>query len=300
MKMKKIIPARRIENITYAVRDVIVLADQVARQGREMTYLNIGDPNKFDFETSPEIIEAVYRAMRDNQNGYAPSSGIEEAREAISRSARSKGISGIRDVFVTTGASEAIDICLTALLNQGENVLIPCPGYPLYSAIINKLSAEPRPYYLDEENGWQPDINDIAAKIDEKTRAIVIINPNNPTGSIYREDVLRRIVELAVEHGLVIFSDEIYDKLILDGKEHIATASLDPAAVITRGGLSKNYLGPGFRSGWGIISGREEELREYIEAAKKLIRARHGANQPGQRAVRPASEREWGVVEPST
>ena len=291
MKMKKIIPARRTENITYAVRDVIVLADQVARQGREMTYLNIGDPNKFGFETPPEIIEAVYRAMRDNLNGYAPSSGIEEAREAISRSARSKGISGIRDIFVTTGASEAIDICLTALLNQGENVLIPCPGYPLYSASINKLSGEPRPYYLDEENDWQPDINDIAAKIDEQTRAIVIINPNNPNGSIYREDVLRRIVELALEHDLVIFSDEIYDSLILEGGEHIATASLsEEAPVITLNGLSKNYLAPGFRIGWGIVSGRQDALQDYLEAINKLLRARLSANHPIQWAIKVALE----------
>ncbi|MDP8214789.1 MAG: aminotransferase class I/II-fold pyridoxal phosphate-dependent enzyme [Candidatus Euphemobacter frigidus] len=293
MKMKKITPARRTENITYAVRDVIVLADQVARQGKEMTYLNIGDPNIFDFETSPEIIEVVYRAMKDNHNGYAPSSGIEEARQAITRSSLSKGISGIRDVFVTTGASEAIDICLTALLNQGENVLIPSPGYPLYNAIVYKLNGEPRPYCLDEENGWQPDINDIAARIDEKTRAIVIINPNNPTGCIYREDTLRRIIDLALEHNLVIFSDEIYDNLTLEGEEHIATASLsEEAPVITLNGLSKNYLAPGFRIGWGIVSGRPAALLDYLEAINKLLRARLSANHPIQWAIKAALEGE--------
>ncbi|HDL63977.1 MAG TPA: aminotransferase class I/II-fold pyridoxal phosphate-dependent enzyme, partial [Proteobacteria bacterium] len=181
--MKKIIPSRRTEKITYAVRDIVLLADEAARQGREMLYLNIGDPNKFDFHTAPHILERVFQAMRDNYNGYAPSSGIEEARRAITDSARSKGIDRIRDVFVTTGASEAIDICLTALINPGENVLVPCPGYPLYSAIINKLAAEPRPYYLNEDENWQPDLEDIASRIDEKTRAIVVINPNNPTGA---------------------------------------------------------------------------------------------------------------------
>ncbi len=290
----RITPARRTRGITYAVRDVVVLADQVARSGQEMLYLNIGDPNKYDFQTPPHIVEAVSRAMRNNLNGYSPSSGIEEARQAIRDEAGRKGITHILDVFVTTGASEAIDICLTALVNEGENVLLPSPGYPIYNAILHKLNAEPRSYYLDEENGWQPDLANIAARIDNKTRAIVIINPNNPTGALYPEKILRGIIELAREHNLVIFSDEIYDKLILDGKEHIATASLDPAAVITLGGLSKNYLVPGFRIGWGIISGREEELREYIEAANKLIRARLCANHPGQWAIRPALEGDQG------
>ncbi len=291
MKNRAIKPARRTEKITYAVRDVILLAEEAARQGREMTYLNIGDPNKFDFRTSPEIIDAVHRAMLDNRNSYAPSSGIEEAREAIRESARSKGITSIRDVFVTTGASEAIDICLTALLNQGDNVLIPAPGYPLYSAIINKLEAEPRFYYLDEADGWQPDLEDIASRIDGKTRGIVVINPNNPTGAVYPEEALRGIIALAREHNLVIFSDEIYDSLILDGGEHIATASLDPgAAVITLNGLSKNYLAPGFRIGWGIASGPEELTADYLEAVNKLLRARLSASHPVQWAIKPALE----------
>ena len=291
--MKKIIPSHRTEKITYAVRDIVLLADEAARQGREMLYLNIGDPNKFDFQTAPHIVEAVSRAMRDNYNGYAPSSGIEEGRQAIINCARSKGIDRIRDVFVTTGASEAIDICLTALVNPGENVLIPSPGYPLYSAIINKLSGEPRPYYLNEDDNWQPDIEDIASRIDEKTRAIVIINPNNPTGAVYREEVLRGIIALALEHNLVIFSDEIYDSLILDDISHISTASLNgDLPVITFNGLSKNYLAPGFRIGWGIVSGPEDELRDYVEAINKLLRARLCANHPIQWAIKVALEGE--------
>jgi len=291
--MKKIIPSHRTEKITYAVRDIVLLADEVARQGKEMLYLNIGDPNKFDFQTAPHIVEAVSRAMRDNYNGYAPSSGIEEGRQAIINCARSKGIDRIRDVFVTTGASEAIDICLTALVNPGENVLIPSPGYPLYSAIINKLSGEPRPYYLNEDDNWQPDIEDIASRIDEKTRAIVIINPNNPTGAVYREEVLRGIIDLALEHNLVIFSDEIYDSLILDEIPHVSTASLNgDVPVITFNGLSKNYLAPGFRIGWGIVSGPEDELRDYVEAINKLLRARLCANHPIQWAIKVALEGE--------
>ncbi|MDZ7385166.1 MAG: aminotransferase class I/II-fold pyridoxal phosphate-dependent enzyme, partial [candidate division KSB1 bacterium] len=200
-----IVPARRTEKITYAVRDIVVLAERVAKQGKKMLYLNIGDPNAFDFQTPRHIIEATYQAMLRNMNGYSPSSGIEEAREAIRGAARAKGITNILDVFITTGASEAIDVCLTALANEGENVLIPSPGYPLYSAILHKLGVEPNEYYLDEASGWQPDVEDIARKIDRRTRGIVLINPNNPTGALYRQEVLERIVELALEHRLVIF-----------------------------------------------------------------------------------------------
>jgi alanine-synthesizing transaminase len=290
---KRITPSRRTEKITYAVRDVVLLAEEAARRGKEMLYLNIGDPNLFDFQTAPEIINSVHRAMLANRNGYAPSSGIEEAREAIREDCRRKGISAIRDVFITTGASEAIDICLTALVDRGENVLIPAPGYPLYSAIIHKLEAEPRFYYLDEADAWQPDLEDIASRIDEKTRAIVIINPNNPTGAIYSGEVLRGIIALAREHNLVIFSDEIYDSLILEGGEHIPTASLDPeAAVITLNGLSKNYLAPGFRIGWGVVSGPEDQLKDYLEAVNKLLRARLSASHPVQWAIKPALEGE--------
>lgn len=293
MKNNKIKPSHRTEKITYAVRDVVMVADQAARQGKEMTWLNIGDPNIFDFETSPEIIETVHRAMLDNYNGYAPSSGIEEARRAVGEDAAKKGIKSIRDVFITTGASEAIDICMTALLNRGDNVLVPAPGYPLYNAIINKLNAEPKPYYLDEENGWQPDIEDIASRIDEKTRAIVVINPNNPTGSIYSREVLASIIDLAREHNLVIFSDEIYDNLTLNGKKIVSLAALsEEAAVITLGGLSKNYLAPGFRIGWGVISGRKEVLDDYLKAVNKLLRARLSASHPVQWAIKTALQGE--------
>ncbi len=290
---KKITPARRTEKITYAVRDVVLLAEEAARQGKEMIYLNIGDPNIFDFQTDPEIINSVHRAMLSNRNGYAPSSGIEEAREAIRQDSQRQGIGSIRDVFITTGASEAVDICLTALLNPGDNILLPAPGYPLYGAITHKLEAEPRSYFLDEENGWQPDLDDIASRIDARTRAIVIINPNNPTGAVYREGTLRGIIALAREHNLVILSDEIYDSLTLDGRKHISTAALDPqAAVITLNGLSKNYLAPGFRIGWGIVSGPEEVLSDYLLAVNKLLRARLSASHPVQWAIKPALEGE--------
>ncbi|MDP3150885.1 MAG: aminotransferase class I/II-fold pyridoxal phosphate-dependent enzyme [Ignavibacteria bacterium] len=289
----KIIPAKRTENITYAVRDIVVLANEVAKTGKEMLYLNIGDPNLFDFEPPKHLVEATYQAMLRNKNGYSPSSGIKEAVEAIRKEGNKKGIDNILDIFVTTGASEAIDICLTALVNEGENVLTPTPGYPLYTAIQSKLQAYENPYYLDEENNWQPDINDIKKKINDKTKAIVLINPNNPTGSLYSTEILEEIVKLALEHNLVIFADEIYDKLLFDGKKHVSIGSLNKeVSCITFGGLSKNYMVPGFRIGWGIISGKDENLREYIEAINKILRARLSANHPEQYGLVAALEQD--------
>jgi len=197
----------------------------------------------------------------------------------------------VLDIFVTTGASEAIEICLSALVNEGENVLTPTPGYPLYSAISSKLRAMENPYYLDEDNNWQPNIEDIKSKINDKTRAIVLINPNNPTGSLYSIEILNEIADLANEHNLVIFADEIYDKLLFDGKKHISIASLNKdVSCITFGGLSKNYFVPGFRIGWGIVSGQEQNLRLYIEAINKILRARLSANHPEQYGIKPALE----------
>ncbi len=282
-------PAVRTENITYAVRDIIVIADQVAKTGKEMLYLNIGDPNQFDWQTPKHLIEATYQAMLKNLNGYSPSSGIKPAVEAIAHEAEKKLIKNVQDIFVTTGASEAIEICLTALVNDGENILTPTPGYPLYTAIQSKLQTMENPYYLDESNGWQPDINDIRKKINSKTRGIILINPNNPTGSNNSPETLKQIVELAREHNLVIFADEIYDKLLMDGKIHTSIASLDSEIpMVTFGGLSKNYLVPGFRIGWGIVSGNKEALKDYIEAINKILRARLCANHPAQWGIAPS------------
>jgi len=229
--------------------------------------------------------------MLRNKNGYAPSSGIKDAVEAIRAEADRKGIKNVRDVFVTHGASEAIEICLTALVNDGENVLTPTPGYPLYTAIASKLSAYENPYYLDEENGWQPDIEDIKKKINGKTKAIVLINPNNPTGSLYTKEVLLQIIDLAIEHNLVIFADEIYDKLLFDGKKHISIAALNSEVpCITFGGLSKNYMVPGFRIGWGVVSGNEAVLKDYMAALNRILRSRLSANHPEQYGIKEALE----------
>lgn len=282
-------PAVRTEKITYAVRDIIVLANEVAKTGKEMLYLNIGDPNLYDFEPPRHMVDATYNAMLKNKNGYSPSSGIKEAVEAIEKEAERKGIKNIHDVFVTTGASEAIELAVTALVNQGENILTPTPGYPLYTAISSKLMAYENPYYLNEANGWQPDIEDIKSKINDKTKGIIIINPNNPTGSNSNYDTLKELVDLAVEKNLVIFADEIYDKLLFDGQKHVSIASINQdAPVITFGGLSKNYMVPGFRIGWGVVSGQKEMLKDYIEAINKMLRARLSANHPEQYGIKPA------------
>ncbi|MBT8485110.1 MAG: aminotransferase class I/II-fold pyridoxal phosphate-dependent enzyme [Phycisphaerales bacterium] len=290
-RSRSIVPAQRTREIKYAVRDVVVLAEEAARAGKEMLYLNIGDPNLFDFAPPAHLVQATVDAMRANRNGYAPSSGLDEARQAIEREADRLGIRSICHTYVTTGASEAIDLALTALADAGDNVLTPSPGYPLYTAVLAKLGVENRPYYLDEDNGWQPDIADIAAKIDDRTRAIVLINPNNPTGTACVESTLDDLITLALDRNLVLFSDEIYDKLLFDGRRHTATAARSAEAkIITFNGLSKSYVVPGFRIGWGVISGPPSELEAYVEAIQKMERARLSANHPEQYAIRPALE----------
>lgn len=291
MALREIVPAKRTDNITYAVRDIVVIANEVAKTGKEMLYLNIGDPNVFDFAPPAHIVEATHQAMLKNFNGYSPSSGIKDAVKAIEGEANKKGIDNILDVFVTTGASEAIEIALTSLADDGDNILTPTPGYPLYTAIASKLASIENPYYLNEQNGWLPDIEDIKSKINSRTKGIILINPNNPTGSLYTVEILQQIVDLALEHNLVIFADEIYDKLLYDGKKHVSIASLNKdVSCITFGGLSKNYMVPGFRIGWGVVSGRLPVMKNYIEAMNKILRARLCANHPEQYAIKPALE----------
>ena len=279
-------PARRTSNIRYAVRDIVALAEQAKAAGRDLLSLNVGDPNIFDFAPPPEIIDATLEAMRANHNGYAPSSGIPEAIDAINREAARKGITSICHTYVTSGASEAIDLALSALADPGDNVLVPSPGYPFYTAALARLNVGARNYALDESRDWGPDVEMMRSMVDEHTRAIVLINPNNPTGSMCATETLKAVLELAREHNLVVFSDEIYDKLVFDGREHVSTASLDPAAkVITFNGLSKAYVVPGFRIGWGVISGPADELEDYCEAIRKMERARLSANHPEQHAI---------------
>lgn len=299
MAIKQIVPARRTEAIRYAVRDVVSLAERAAAGGKKMSYLNIGDPNLFDFQTPAHIVEAVHQAMLRNKNGYAPSSGIKSAVASINREFDAKGITDIRHTYVTTGASEAIDLALTALVNEGENVLTPAPVYPLYTAVLAKLSVENNPYYLDEENNWEPDIEDIRAKVNARTRAIILLNPNNPTGTVYSVDTVRRVLDLAAEHNLVVLSDEIYEKLILDDVGYTSTAKLaGEVPVVTFSGMSKAYLAPGFRIGWGIVTGSSAVVDDYCEAIRKLERARLSANHPEQYAIPAALDGDHSFLEP--
>jgi len=290
-QIREVTAASRLDNVRYAIRDLAVLADEVARQGHEILSLNVGDPNIFGFQPPAHMIEAVYQAMRDNRNGYAPSPGISQALEALRGEAARKNISSVQDVFVTAGASEAVDICLTALINPGENVLTPRPDYPLYSAVLCKLGIEINAYELNEEDGWQPDLIDLQSKINSQTRAIVLINPNNPTGAVCSRRMLEQMAALARRHNLVIFSDEIYDKLMLDDDTHISIAAVAPdVPVVTFGGLSKNYLVPGWRLGWGIVSGEAACVKPYVEGIHRLLRTRLCANHPEQYAIKPALE----------
>ena len=288
---REITAASRLANVRYAIRDLACVADEVTKQGHKVLPLNIGDPLSFDFQTPPHIIEAVHKAMRDGKNGYAPSEGVHEALDAIRGEAARKGLTTVRDVFVTTGVSETVDVCLSALVNPGEDFLTPSPDYPLYSAVLCKLGNRLNAYDLNEEDGWQPELADIERKITPKTRGIVIINPNNPTGSLCTRQMLEQIAELARRHNLIVFSDEIYDKLILDGTQHIAFAAVAPdVPCVTFGGMSKNYLVPGWRIGWGIVSGDAASVKTYTEGVHRLLRARLCANHPEQYAIKAALE----------
>ena len=288
----EVLAASRMANVRYAIRDLAVVADEVAREGHKILYLNIGDPCKFDFPTPPHMIEAVHKAMRDGHNSYGESLGIKPAVDAIRHQAEANGFKDIQSIFVGYGSGEVIDSCLTALLNPGENVLTPSPEYPLYGAVLAKLDAVPNAYDLDESNGWEPDLADLESKINPRTRAILLINPSNPTGAVMSRKTLERVLELARRHNLLILADEIYDQLIYDPKEkHISIATLaQDVPIITFNGLSKAYPVPGWRIGWAIATGPRESLHHYLEAVHRLLRARLSAPHPFQHAIRPALE----------
>ncbi|MGA8876833.1 MAG: aminotransferase class I/II-fold pyridoxal phosphate-dependent enzyme [Candidatus Korobacteraceae bacterium] len=288
----EVMAASRMVNVRYAIRDLVVTAEDVAREGHQILYLNIGDPCKFDFNTPPHMIEAVLKAMVDGHNGYAESLGIKPAIEAIRNEAERNGFRDIQSIFVGYGSGEVIDSCMTALLNPGDNVLTPSPEYPLYGAILAKLDCPVNAYDLDENHGWEPDVEDMARKINSRTRAILLITPNNPTGAVYSKRTLEKILELARQHGLIVFADEIYDKLIFDPNEkHVSIATLaTDVPIVTFNGLSKAYLVPGWRIGWAIGTGPREVLRPYMESVHRLLRARLSAPHPFQHAIKPALE----------
>jgi alanine-synthesizing transaminase len=284
--------ATRMANVRYAIRDLAVVAEEVAAQGSKILYCNIGDPAKYDFPVPEHLIEAAIKAMRDGYNGYGESLGIKPSVEAIRNEAERDGFKNIQGIFVGYGSGECIDSCLTALLNPGDNILTPSPEYPLYGAVIAKLSCEMNAYDLDESNGWQPDVADIERRINPRTRAILLINPNNPTGAVYSLETLEKIADIARRHNLLLFADEIYNKLIFDpSAKHISIATLAPdVPCITFNGLSKAYLVPGWRIGWGVATGPAEVLKPFLESMYKLLRARLSAPHPYQYTIKPALE----------
>lgn len=283
--LQSIRTARRVDRFTYAIRQVVAEARKVEQSGRAVRYLNIGDPNQFGFVTPPHLIAAVERAMRDGHNGYAPSPGIVAAREAVATDFAARGVDVSPErVLITSGTSEGIELALTAMVDEGEEVLVPSPTYPLYTAVLAKIGAQPVYYRTDPDAGWLPDLADLRARITARTRALVLIDPNNPTGAIYPEPMRRALIDLAETHGLVILADEVYGDLGFDGPVP-ALGSLAPdAAIISYSSLSKAYLAPGWRAGWMAV-GRSPRLEGALAAIRKLADGRLCSPGPMQYAV---------------
>jgi alanine-synthesizing transaminase len=280
--------ATRVVNFSYAIRNIVAEAQKVEAEGRAVRYLNIGDPILFGFETPPHLIEAVARAMRDQRNGYAPSVGIPEARSAVAAELEGRGMPVSPDrVLITSGASEGIELALTALLDPGDEVLVPCPTYPLYTAIIAKLGAQAVYYKTCVDAGWQPDLDHLERSITARTRALVIIDPNNPTGAVYTPAVRRRLLEIADRHGLVILADEVYGDLTYEGPVPPIGSLQHDALLLSFSSLSKAYLAPGWRAGW-IAAGRTPRLDPLLAGIRKLADGRLCSPAPMQYAIAPA------------
>lgn len=277
--------ARRVDRFTYAIRSIVGEARKVEAAGTRVRYLNIGDPNQFGFRTPPHLIEAVDRAMREGHNGYTASDGIVEAREAVAADFTTRGVPAHPDrVLITSGTSEGLELALTAIVDEGEAVLVPSPTYPLYTAVIAKIGAEAQYYRTDPANAWLPDLDDIRRRVTAKTRVLVVIDPNNPTGAIYPEDVRRELIGIADTHGLVILADEVYGDLAYEGPVPPMAALASDAPIISYSSLSKAYLAPGWRAGWMAV-GATPRLDAALAAIKKLADGRLCSPGPMQYAV---------------
>jgi aspartate/methionine/tyrosine aminotransferase len=280
--------AQRVHGFSYAIRNIVAEARKVEASGRPVTYLNIGDPNPFGFEPPAAAVEAYVKALRDGRDGYVPSPGIPEAREAVAQEWSRIGFPADVDrVLITAGTSEGIELTLTALVNPGEAVLVPSPTYPLYTAVLAKIGAEASYYRTDPANGWLPDPAQLESLVTPRTRALVVIDPNNPTGAVYPEHVRRALIAVAERHGLVILADEVYGDLAYDGPVP-PLGSLEPdAPIVSFSSLSKAYLAPGWRAGW-LVVGRSPRLDDLLAAIKKLADGRLCSNGPAQYAIAPA------------
>jgi alanine-synthesizing transaminase len=280
--------AHRVNTFSYAIRNIVAEAVRVEAAGTRVRYLNVGDPNAFGFKTPPHLIAAVERAMRDGHNGYGPSPGIAPAREAVARELTTHGFPMSADrALITAGTSEAIELVLSALVDSGGEVLVPMPTYPLYTAVLAKIDARAKFYRTDPSRGWQPDLDHLKSLVTPATRALVVIDPNNPTGATYPTSTRRELLDFAERHNLVVLADEVYGDLGHDG--HIdPLGKLDPdAAIITFSSLSKAYLAPGWRTGWMGV-GRTPRLDNALAAIKKMADGRLCSTVPMQFAVAEA------------
>lgn len=275
----------RVSGFVYAIRNIVAEARKVEAAGRKVSYLNIGDPIIFGFRTPPHMIDAVERAMRDGENGYAPSVGIQAARDAVAAECIGRGMPMPADrVVITSGTSEGIELALTAIAGAGDEVLIPVPTYPLYTAVLAKIGARPVFYRTDPQKGWQPDIGHVRSLITPATRALVVIDPNNPTGASYSDEARRALVGIADEHNFPLLADEVYADLAFDGPVG-ALAALNPdAPVITFSSLSKAYLAPGWRAGW-LAAAVTPRLDDLLAGIKKLADGRLCSTGPMEHAI---------------
>ena len=277
--------AQRVSGFVYAIRNIVAEARKVEAAGRVVRYLNIGDPITFGFKTPPHMIEAVERAMRDGHNGYAPSVGILAAREAVAGELSRRGMPVTPDrVVITSGTSEGIELTLTALAEAGDEVLIPSPTYPLYTAVLAKIGARPVFYRKDPSNGWLPDVAEIERLITPATRALVVIDPNNPTGATYPETVRRGLIEIAEKYNLPLLADEVYGDLAYDGPVAPMASLYPDAPIISFSSVSKAYLAPGWRAGWMAV-GRTGRLDDVLAGVKKLADGRLCSTGPMEYAI---------------
>ena len=283
--------SQKLANVLYDIRGpVLDEAKRLEAQGHRIIKLNIGNPQPFGFETPPEILVEVVRNLPTSQ-GYSDSQGILSARTAVVQNYQSRGIdiTDVDDVWLGNGVSELIQIALNALLDEGDEVLIPAPDYPLWTAATSLSGGTPVHYLCDEANGWMPMIEDIRAKITDRTKAIVVINPNNPTGAVYSPEILREIADLAAERGLIVMADEIYDKILYDDAVHTTFAAIAPDVfTLTFNGLSKAYRLAGFRAAWMLVTGPRKHATSYIEGITMLTNMRLCANVPAQHAIQTA------------
>ena len=281
--MREFRKSSKLDNVLYDVRGPVVEeADRMIQKGLEVLKLNIGNPAPFGFRAPEEVISDMSSNLRESE-GYSNSKGIWAARKAIMQYAQNLNIPNLSmdDIYTGNGASELINLCMSALLDDGDEILIPAPDYPLWTACATLAGGKVVHYICDEQSEWYPDLPDIENKITDKTKAIVIINPNNPTGAVYPREVLEGIVKIAREHQLILFSDEIYDRLVMDGYTHTSIASLAPDLFcVTFSGLSKSHMIAGFRIGWMILSGNKEIAKDYIEGIKMLSSMRLCSNVP--------------------